>query len=265
VRKSRYSDEQIAAALRRPKPARPSPRSSASSASPRRRSTRGKNASDRLGRRKFVNCASCARRTRGSSASLQDLTLDRQVLQDARIWRAPTCALRISCCSTTPGSSRNRSCARSVNRPIDTRRTYAIATPPQGNAPSVELPIIVRLDGRSLRAALAQYNVVFRSTLLIRRALALGVGGFQAKLRIAEDWDLLLRLAQRDVTAIAIEAPLVRYRVHGDDSSADFAPQSGSSRRACASCRAPRSRSGSSCPSRWTTRPAGRSATRRAR
>jgi len=62
VRKSRYYDEQIAAALRQPRSEPPSLRSRASSAYPQPRSMSGRNASEHLALPKFAS-SSCAMRT----------------------------------------------------------------------------------------------------------------------------------------------------------------------------------------------------------
>lgn len=75
---------------------------------------------------------------------------------------------------------------------------------------------------RELRTALARYNIVFPSTMMVGRARALAIGGFVPELRISQDWDFALRLSKSEITALAVEAPLVRYRAHDDNISGDY-------------------------------------------
>lgn len=53
----------------------------------------------------------------------------------------------------------------------------------------------------------------FPSTWLLRRELALAIGGFDGSLRFAEDYEFLLRaLARSDL--LVVDAPLMGYRLH---------------------------------------------------
>jgi len=69
VRKSRYSDEQIAAALRQAELGTPIAEMTRNSVSPRRPSTSGRSALASLERPRSVNCGSCAKRTPSSNTS----------------------------------------------------------------------------------------------------------------------------------------------------------------------------------------------------
>lgn len=62
-------------------------------------------------------------------------------------------------------------------------------------------------------------NPVLTSSVLLRRDLALALGGFDWALRHAEDYDLWLRVA-REAEFCYVDEPLVRYRVHGGGASA---------------------------------------------
>jgi glycosyltransferase involved in cell wall biosynthesis len=59
-------------------------------------------------------------------------------------------------------------------------------------------------------------NFVAFSSCIVRRQAFDAVGGFAAHLQIAEDFDFLLKLAERGPFAY-LEEPLTRYRVHRDN------------------------------------------------
>lgn len=103
----------------------------------------------------------------------------------------------------------------------DIRDAYA-------RAKTRELPgDVVLCEGDALLNGFARYNFVLTSTLLVRRADALAAGGFDPNLRIAEDWEFLLRLlgsGESFPMAVAIDRPLVRYRVHDGNISSRFVP-----------------------------------------
>lgn len=65
-------------------------------------------------------------------------------------------------------------------------------------------------------AALARGNTIILSSVVVRRAALLAVGGFDESLSVlgCEDWDLWLRLARR-WPVVGVEEELVGYRVHG--------------------------------------------------
>ncbi|MHB1567642.1 MAG: glycosyltransferase family 2 protein [Solirubrobacteraceae bacterium] len=60
------------------------------------------------------------------------------------------------------------------------------------------------------------------STVLMPRALFESIGGFERKLSMSADLDLLIRIARRGEVAI-INEPLVDYRVHAGSMSSDVA------------------------------------------
>lgn len=82
-------------------------------------------------------------------------------------------------------------------------------------------PGIVRCDDRSLCARLYRSNMILTSTAVVRRDAVLAAGLFDETLRIAEDFDLFLRLAARGGAAV-VEQPLVRYRTHAGNISSDI-------------------------------------------
>lgn len=73
-------------------------------------------------------------------------------------------------------------------------------------------PGIFELSMESAGLALARSMFVQHSGLLVRRDLALEVGGFDEGMRRAEDHEFALRLF-RVARVVAVEHPLVRYRV----------------------------------------------------
>ncbi len=72
------------------------------------------------------------------------------------------------------------------------------------------------------RALYAQ-NPVPTSSVLLRRAALDAVGGFPAPVRVAEDWELWLRLARAGYDAVCVPEATVRYRRHPDGLTADVA------------------------------------------
>ncbi len=63
------------------------------------------------------------------------------------------------------------------------------------------------------RAALLRANRLVMSSVLARREDLLAVGGFEPSLRLAQDWDLWLRLAPQVPLAV-LSAPLTIHRRH---------------------------------------------------
>ena len=59
------------------------------------------------------------------------------------------------------------------------------------------------------------------SSVVVRRSMLLGLGGYDTQLSQSADWDLWLRLAQRGSFDL-VKEPLVRYRVHGSSMSRDI-------------------------------------------
>ncbi len=72
------------------------------------------------------------------------------------------------------------------------------------------------------RALYAQ-NPVPTSSVLLRRSALTAVGGFPAPVRVAEDWELWLRLARAGYDAVCVPEATVRYRRHPDGLTADVA------------------------------------------
>lgn len=72
--------------------------------------------------------------------------------------------------------------------------------------------------GRVLGWLIEAGNFIPSPTPLVRRTALDEVGGFDAALRSAEDWDLWVRLAARGEIAYVHE-PLARYRLHGAQAS----------------------------------------------
>jgi hypothetical protein len=64
-------------------------------------------------------------------------------------------------------------------------------------------------------------NFIPLSTVLVRRSLVVGLGGFEPRYRIACDYDLWLRLS-REAGIDFIDRPLAMWRVHGTNLTRDF-------------------------------------------
>ncbi len=81
-------------------------------------------------------------------------------------------------------------------------------------------PGIVRFARADLNAGFYRSMFVLTSAAVVRRDALLAAGPFDERLRIAEDYDLFLRVLARGCAA-AIEEPLVRYRRHPSSISCD--------------------------------------------
>jgi glycosyltransferase involved in cell wall biosynthesis len=90
----------------------------------------------------------------------------------------------------------------------------------QGVIRSIVAPGIVLCDQTSLIYHFRRSMFILTSTVLARRSALIESGLFDPRLRVAEDWDLFLRLLHHS-TACVVEEPLVRYRVHGANISRD--------------------------------------------
>lgn len=66
---------------------------------------------------------------------------------------------------------------------------------------------------RSIRALLKSDSAFANSTVMMRRALAIGVGGYRTMFPLAQDYDLWLRLSEKYELA-NLPQPLVKYRTH---------------------------------------------------
>ncbi|HUB87670.1 MAG TPA: glycosyltransferase family A protein, partial [Verrucomicrobiae bacterium] len=72
-------------------------------------------------------------------------------------------------------------------------------------------------DGRPLPEGDTVRQLIFDftylpSTALVRLRTLLGAGRFDLEMRMAEDWDMWLRIAERGIWARGVREPLVRYR-----------------------------------------------------
>jgi glycosyltransferase involved in cell wall biosynthesis len=75
--------------------------------------------------------------------------------------------------------------------------------------------------GPELAAQLYAANPLPTSSVLLRRAALEAVGGFASPVRLAEDWDLWLRLAAAGWGFVSEPAAVVRYRRHPGGLTAD--------------------------------------------
>lgn len=82
-------------------------------------------------------------------------------------------------------------------------------------------PIAENVQGSCL-ARLVLGNPVVTSSVLLRRDVALELGGFDVRLHYAEDYDFWLRVARRWELAY-VDQPLVDYRVHSGSATAQRA------------------------------------------
>lgn len=78
-----------------------------------------------------------------------------------------------------------------------------------------------RHAGPSLAALLYETNPIPTSSMVLRRAALEEVGGFESPVRVAEDWDLWLRLAAGGGGFVCLDETLVRYRRHPGGLTAD--------------------------------------------
>lgn len=70
----------------------------------------------------------------------------------------------------------------------------------------------------ALRAALRVYNPFRHPTLIMRRETLLATGGYRTALADADDYDLILRMAERTQLA-NVHQPILSYRVHPSQAS----------------------------------------------
>ena len=81
--------------------------------------------------------------------------------------------------------------------------------------------------GRHEKAALQKLlyaaNPIPTSSVVMRRGPLERAGGFESPVRLAEDWDLWLRLAARGETFVCAPDAVVRYRRHPGGLTADIA------------------------------------------
>jgi glycosyltransferase involved in cell wall biosynthesis len=77
--------------------------------------------------------------------------------------------------------------------------------------------------GPSLQASLYRANPIPTSSVVLRRAALVSAGGFESPVRLAEDWDLWLRLAALGAAFVCAPDAVVRYRRHPGGLTADVA------------------------------------------
>ncbi len=71
--------------------------------------------------------------------------------------------------------------------------------------------------------ALYRANPVPTSSVVLERAALEEVGGFPGPVRVAEDWELWLRLAAAGYDGLCVDGPGIRYRRHPEGLTADVA------------------------------------------
>jgi glycosyltransferase involved in cell wall biosynthesis len=76
-------------------------------------------------------------------------------------------------------------------------------------------------SGVDLVTSLYTSNPLPTSSVVLRRSALEAVGGFQSPVRLAEDWDLWLRLAEAGYGFVSEPAAVVRYRRHPGGLTAD--------------------------------------------
>lgn len=69
-----------------------------------------------------------------------------------------------------------------------------------------------------IRSALMHANCMIHPTVMMRRDAVVDSGGYRAAFRLAEDFDLWLRLSERH-DLLNLSEPLLDYRQHGEQSS----------------------------------------------
>ncbi|HEX8157542.1 MAG TPA: glycosyltransferase family A protein [Solirubrobacteraceae bacterium] len=77
-------------------------------------------------------------------------------------------------------------------------------------------------SGPSLVAQLYEFNSIPTSSVALRRTALEAAGGFESSVRLAEDWDLWLRMAARGELFVCAPGAIVRYRRHSDGLTADI-------------------------------------------
>ncbi len=84
-------------------------------------------------------------------------------------------------------------------------------------------PAAGRHPAGALARALYDACPVPTSSVVLRRSALLAAGGFPGPVRVAEDWELWLRLARAGQDALCVPDATVRYRRHPDGLTADVA------------------------------------------
>ena len=76
-------------------------------------------------------------------------------------------------------------------------------------------------SGAALTTLLYEANPIPTSSMVLRRSALEAAGGFASPVRVAEDWDLWLRLAAGGGAFVCLGETLVRYRRHPGGLTAD--------------------------------------------
>lgn len=102
-------------------------------------------------------------------------------------------------------------------------RALVVGPDGRGTGEQWSRPDAGRHRARDWGPALYARNPVPTSSVLLRRAALTTVGGFAAPVRVAEDWELWLRLAQAGYDTVCVPEATVRYRRHPGGLTADVA------------------------------------------
>jgi glycosyltransferase involved in cell wall biosynthesis len=92
----------------------------------------------------------------------------------------------------------------------------------RGDLPELQSLVTPMRGGDLFVPLLLEGNFITSTSVMIRRALFEQLGGFYTGLNGTEDWDLWLRVAERNPIGFCSE-PLVRYRFHAAGISRNFA------------------------------------------
>jgi glycosyltransferase involved in cell wall biosynthesis len=101
----------------------------------------------------------------------------------------------------------------------------ALVVGPDGRATGEqwERPRAGRHPAAALARELYEADPVPTSSVVLRRSALAAAGGFLGPVRVAEDWELWLRLARAGQDALCVPEATVRYRRHPDGLTADVA------------------------------------------
>jgi glycosyltransferase involved in cell wall biosynthesis len=78
-------------------------------------------------------------------------------------------------------------------------------------------PLVPPASG--IRKALFHSTTFLPSGVVVRRKAFLATGGFDTKYRVAEDWELWMRMLNSGMRFAAVEEPLVKFRIHPNNQS----------------------------------------------
>jgi len=99
----------------------------------------------------------------------------------------------------------------------------------RGDLPEDQSEVTPLLDGDIFVPLMLRGNFVTTSSVMIRRALFLDLGGFARSPRVCEDWDLWLRVAARHEFGV-VANPLVGYRFTAASLSTNYRAMSAARR-----------------------------------